>query len=87
MTPERQAEIYQIRQRLMALHNHPHTDTCALCREEIELTSRVVTMIREERGVIATNVEAKHAAKAAKPAKKAIDADALLNDFIGKAKE
>lgn len=87
MTPERLAELQLIRRDAAALHGHPcpkdepghHDDHCPLCEAQLVLVRKAVSMIREERGAIATNVEKKAVAKK----KATIDPEKLLNDFIG----
>ncbi len=70
MTPEKLAEIQLLRNAI----NDPATPEA----DRMAAVRKAVQMVREERGVISTRIEAK--AKVKKAA--AIDADKLLGDFL-----
>lgn len=72
MTPERLGELQLLRQKIM----DPATPT----QERLAAVRLAVQMVRDERGIVNTNVEK----KAAKKKAATIDTEALLNDFIGK---
>lgn len=74
MTPEKLAEIQMLRSKI----NDPATTEA----ERMECVRKAVQMVRDERGIISTNIEA----KAAKKKAATIDSDALLSDFIGTPK-
>jgi len=74
MTPERLAEIQMLRSKI--------ADPATPEADRMDAVRKAVQMVRDERGVISTNIEAKAARKKATT----IDADALLSDFIGTQK-
>ena len=69
LTPEQQAEMQLIRQRL--LQNPPP-------EEARELSARMIALVREHRGIVAAAVEAKRPTKR----KAKVDGNAILNDFL-----
>ena len=72
LTPEKQAEMAMLRQEML---RNPEPDRARA------ISARMIALVREHRGIVATAVEAKRPEKR----KAKVDGNAILSDFLGEA--